>query len=372
MSAILALNCGSSSLKFAIIRGDDVLVRGTQPDTTVTALLDRLEREGRDVDIAAVGHRLVHGGARYFDPQIVTPALRHALEQLIPWAPEHLPRELAAIDEVARRRPALTQVVCFDTAFHRHLPAQARYFALPAELAERGIVRYGFHGLSYASAMRWLDHKAGPRAQGRVIVAHLGNGASCAAIRQGRSVDTTMGFTPAGGLIMSTRSGDLDPGVLVHLVEHDKLDGAALRELINHKSGLLALGGHADLRELLSRRASDRRAADAIAAYCYRVRMTIGAFAATLGGLDELVFTGGVGEHQPPIRAEICAGLEFLGVKIDPRANAGDFDLISALDADVLVRIAPADEESEIVRAVASVLAAPAAASQRSPVHESS
>lgn len=379
---VLALNSGSSSLKFAVFDGPKPLARGSvtaigqararmkivdgagrvrfdRPARVADAaaasrhVLEWLDRSGFGDAIDAVGHRVVHGGARFQEPRRVTAALLRALRGLVRLAPEHMPAALDVVREVARRRPAWRQVACFDTAFHRDLPPESRLYPLPRALARRGIVRYGFHGLSYASALGWLSAQAGARAaRGRVIVAHLGSGASCAAIRHGTSLDTTMGFTPAGGLPMSTRSGDLDPGVLLYLIEQEHRSAREIHEIVNRQGGLLGLSGaSADMQELLRRRRHDRRAALAVALFCYQVRKTIGAYAAARGGLDRLVFTGGIGEHAPPVRAEICAGLEFLGVELDRAANRGNASRISVGSARVAVYVAPADEERIIAEA---------------------
>lgn len=380
---VLALNSGSSSLKFALFEGPAPLARGAIaaigrgrgrirvadgrgrtlversarfPDAVAALawLLDWLDRSGFGDGIAAAGHRVVHGGTRFQEPRQVTAALRRALRGLVRLAPGHLPAALDVMRELARRRPAWRQVACFDTAFHRHLPPRSRLYPLPRRFARRGIVRYGFHGLSYASALDWLSARAGSRAaRSRVIVAHLGSGVSCAAIRDGVSVDTTMGFTPTGGLPMATRSGDLDPGVLLYLMERERLTARDVDELVNRQGGLLGLSGSsADMQELLRRRRRDRRAALAVELFCYQVRKTIGAYAAAQGGLDRLVFTGGIGEHAASVRAGICAGLEFLGVRLDPAANRANAARVSARSSRVVVHVAPADEERIIAEAV--------------------
>jgi acetate kinase len=299
---------------------------------------------------AAVGHRLVHGGPDHVAPARVDAALRTALDRLVPLSPLHLPAELAALDAVSSRWPDAPQVVCFDTAFHQTLPPVARRLALPAALDAAGVRRYGFHGLSYASIVSALP----PARLRRAVIAHLGSGASMAAIRDGRSVDTTMGFSPSGGLVMATRPGDLDPGVLVYLLDHGH-DARSLERLINHESGLRALSETTgDMRQLLDQRAADPRAALAIDVFCYHARKTIGAFAAALGGLETLVFTGGIGEHAAPIRAEICRGLEFLGIELDEAGNAAGAPIVSTGRCEV--RVMHTDEEREIARATRRVL----------------
>jgi acetate kinase len=282
----------------------------------------------------------------------VDPALVAELSRLVPLSPLHLPAELAAIDAVSQRLGELPQVVCFDTAFHATLPMVARRYALPSGLFDAGIRRYGFHGLSYASITGALPAERLRRA----VIAHLGSGASMAAIRDGRSVETTMGFSPAGGLVMGTRAGDLDPGLLVYLLDHG-YDARRLDHLINHEAGLRALSETtSDVRSLLAQRATDPRAQLAIDAFCYHARKAIGALAAVLGGVETLVFTGGIGEHAAPVRAEICRGLAHLGIVLDEPRNAANEPIISTDAGSCEVRVMHTDEEREIARATRVVL----------------
>jgi acetate kinase len=312
---VLALNCGSSSLKYAVFDDDQEVVRGAiegvaDHGVAVRSMFDALD-DGKVARPQAVGHRLVHGGPKHLEPARVDDALLASLRDAVPFAPLHLPMELRAIDAVRARYADIPQVVCFDTSFHRTLSEVARRFALPKALEAAGIWRYGFHGLSYEYVVETL----GAESLGRAVIAHLGNGASMAAVRNGKSVDTTMGFTPTAGLVMGTRSGDLDPGLLVYLLDHCGYDARSLDRLVNHEAGLLALSGTtSDMKSLLARRASDPAAALAVAVFCHCARRWVGALAATLGGIDNLVFTGGIGEHAPAVREEICAGLEHLGV----------------------------------------------------------
>ena len=306
----------------------------------------------RRLELRVAGHRVVHGGMRYDRPQLVTPDLIAALKALIPLAPEHLPQEIEAIEAVGRLHPNLPQVVCFDTSFHRKMPRVAQLYGLPRELAEEGILRYGFHGLSY-------EYIAGEAPHGRVIAAHLGNGASLAAIRDGASVDTSMGFTPTGGIPMSTRSGDLDPAVVLYLLREKNLPPPEVAKLVNEKSGLLGLSGiSADMQDLLASEQNNPAAAEAIAVFCYQVGKYIGAFTATLGGLDTLVFAGGIGENAAPIRRRICAGLAFLGILLDDTANARHAGVISTPESKVHVRVIRTNEELMIARRARDVLAA--------------
>jgi len=375
---ILCLNGGSSSVKVALfaldaaetrlfvgaVEGTDggarrLWLRGTDgglladgridvagADGAVHALLDALAAHGAGVP-AAVGHRVVHGGPEHAAPERVDARLLAALRRLVPFAPLHLPVALAGIEAVAARLPGVPQVVCFDTAFHRGMPAVAQRLPLPRALWDAGIRRYGFHGLSY----EYVVQAVGAAALGRAVIAHLGNGASLAAVRDGRSVDTTMGFTPAGGCMMGTRPGDLDPGVLVHLLAQRGYDAAALERLVERESGLRGVSGlTADMQTLLARRADEPGAREAVELFCYSVRKHVGALAAVLGGLDTLVFTGGIGEHAAPVREEICRGLEHLGIRLDARRNAAHAAVVSAAESRCTVRVVPTDEDLMIAR----------------------
>jgi acetate kinase len=325
---VLALNCGSSSLKYALFDDEDKLAGATLDNigngglanhaVAVHAVFDDLARRGlARPDV--VGHRLVHGGPVHLDPVLVDAAVRATLESVIAFAPLHLPIELDAIAAVRARFGDLAQVACFDTGFHRTLPEVAQRFALPRSLFDAGIRRYGFHGLSYEYVAATLPAKR----QRRAVFAHLGNGASMVAVRDGRSVDTTMGLTPTGGLVMGTRSGDLDPGVLLYLLNHGN-DARDLARLVDFEAGLLALSETtSDVKQLLERRASDRRAAHALDVFCYRAKQTIGAVAAVLGGIETLVFTGGIGEHAAEIRQDICRDLGYLGIALDGDTSIG-------------------------------------------------
>jgi acetate kinase len=382
---ILTLNGGSSSLKFALYDTPLViLLRGHferlgQPDSQFrfeaatdgsgvesigradhSQALDRLfnwlnRRFNLEV-VGAVGHRIVHGGPRYRLPARIDDALVGELRKLSTFAPEHLPTEIEIIEQARHRLGQVPQVACFDTSFHRDLPATARILPIPRRFREEGVERYGFHGLSYTFLLEELRHQAGEAsARGRLILAHLGNGVSLAAVRDGRSIDTTMAFTPAGGVPMGTRSGDLDPGLFLHLVRQGSMDAQAFDRMVNHESGLLGISEtSSDVRDLLKWEATDSRAAEAIALFCYRIKQTIGAFAAALGGIDVLVFTGGIGENAGEIRQRICTGLDFLGISLDSDANAINAPVISAGRVDI--RVIATDEEAVIARAVQDTL----------------
>jgi len=327
--------------------------QGALPDhaAALQAFLDWLRERGDAARPDAAGHRVVHGGSRYREPQLITDAVVAALRDLIPIDPDHLPQAIDAIEATLRAYPAIPQVACFDTAFHRHMPRVARQYALPRKIEEAGVIRYGFHGLSYEyvmSELRTLDPAA---AAGRVVVAHLGNGASLAAVRGGVGIDTTMGFTPTGGLVMGTRSGDLDPGVMLYLLEERRLDAAALSTLVNKQAGMLGVSGaSSDMQDLLDKEVNDKRAAEAVALFCYSAKKYLGALVAALGGLDALVFTGGIGEHAAPVRERVCAGLGFLGIDIDPARNGANAPIISRDGASVPVRVIKTNEDLMIAR----------------------
>jgi acetate kinase len=284
--------------------------------------------------------------------------LLRALEEMVPLAPDHLPQELRAIQAVKQSFPDLRQVACFDTAFHRRMPRVAQVYALPRSLADEGIIRYGFHGLSYEYIMRELRDKAGARvANGRVIIAHLGNGASMAAVHHGKGVDTTMGFTPTAGLVMSTRSGDLDPGIILYLLRERGLDASMVNDLVNERSGLLGVSGvSADMEDLLKEEATNPQAAEAVALFCYQAKKFLGALSAVLGGLDTLIFTGGIGENAPPVRERICEGTEFIGIQLDPSRNRANASIISRDDSPTTVRVMKTDEELMIARHTADLV----------------
>ncbi len=330
-------------------------------DTAVRAVLTWLRSHGADRaigGIGGIGHRVVHG-ARYREPQVVSDELLEALRQLLPVDPDHLPQALEAIRLTSEAYPTAVQVACFDTAFHRDMPLVARAYPLPRELADAGVTRYGFHGLSCEFIMRELVAEDPAAAAGRVVIAHLGNGASMAAVRGGVSVETTMGFSPTGGLMMARRSGDLDPGVLLYLLRSRDLSPSDLSELLNQRSGLLGVSGtSSDMRDLLDREAADPHAAEAIALFCYQARKFLGALAAVLGGLDTLVFTAGIGEHAPLVRERICAGLEFLGIQLDPDRNAASAPIVSRDGARAVVRVMRTDEDLMIARHTHRLLAA--------------
>jgi acetate kinase len=391
MPNILTLNGGSSSIRFAIYEAAtpprkvlggkmqrigfadaslSVDAGGAEPPmhrkvaaadhgAAVKSLMDWIERQAVFAGVTAVGHRVVHGMLRT-EPERVTPALIAELRKITPFDPEHLPREIELIEALARRYPQLPQAACFDTAFHRGMPRVATLLPIPRRYESGGVQRYGFHGLSYTYLMEELVRLGDPAAgSGRVILAHLGNGASLAALRDGKSIDTSMGFTPSSGLVMSTRCGDLDPGLLSYLAQIDAMDGARLQTLVSHESGLLGVSEtSSDVRDLLKSESSDPRAAEALALFCYQAKKWIGAFAAALGGLDTLVFAGGIGENAAPIRRRICDGLEFLGVTVEEARNRDNAGLISGEAARVAVRVIRTDEESVIARLTMRLLAA--------------
>jgi acetate kinase len=315
---------------------------------------------GDDTAFEAVGHRVVHGGPHYREPQIVDSAMLTELRRIRSFDPEHLPAEIALMEVFAEKFPGTPQVACFDTAFHRDMPRVAKLLPIPRRYAAKGLERYGFHGLSYTYLMQELERVAGARAaKGRVILAHLGNGASMAAVRDGKSLDTTMAFTPAAGLVMSTRSGDLDPGIVTFLARSEGMTPAQFDHMVNRESGLLGVSETSpDMRDLLARESKDVRAAEAVTLFCYQAKKWIGAYAAALGGLDTLVFAGGIGEHAAPVRARICEGLEFLGIELDASRNTAHADVISTTNSHAEVRVIRTDEELMIARSVCRVIRA--------------
>jgi acetate kinase len=331
-------------------------VSATDHRSAVGFLLDWLESQPSFAAVHAVGHRVVHG-MQHTEPERVTPRLLAELRRIVPYDPDHLPSEIALIEEILRRFPKLPQVACFDTAFHRTMPRVAKLLPIPRRFAAKGVERYGFHGISYTYLIKELGRVDRAGARGRVILAHLGSGASLAAVRNGKSIDTSMGFTPASGLVMSTRTGDLDPGVAYYLARTARVTPARFQRMVNHESGLLGVSGTgSDLRDLCAREAKDPRAAEAVDLFCYQARKWIGAFAAALGGLDTLVFSAGIGENAPGIRARICDGLGFLGVQLDRKRNAKNAAVISPDAARVKVRVIRTDEELMIATSVIRLL----------------
>jgi acetate kinase len=362
---LLAINGGSSTVKCALFSyGADPtpLARGVLDDVgggSVPALLTWIDGHTDRSAIAAIGHRIVHGGPEYTEPQAISPRVHDDLLQLVPFAPNHLPEEIAIVDVLAEHAPGIPQVACFDTAFHQRMPDVARRLPIPASYDRRGVRRYGFHGLSYAFLIEELTRVAGPEAaRGRVILAHLGNGSSLAAIQNGVSIDTTMAFTPIGGVVMSTRSGDLDPGVVTYLARTEAVSANEIEEILSKRAGLLGLSGTTgDMRQLLARERDDEDARLAVSAYVYSVVKAVGAFTAILGGLDTLVFSGGIGEHAAAVRARVCGALTYLGVTLDPAANDSHAAVISRDTSRAVVRVIPTDEELMIARATYRVVA---------------
>jgi acetate kinase len=330
---------------------DHEQVRLPNHAAALESLLDYLRDQRLDQNLSAIGHRIVQGGDHYAEPLLISAEVVSALRQLVQIDPDHMPQALGAIEAASRAYPALPQVACFDTAFHSRMPRVAKLFALPRHLANDGVLRYGFHGLSYEYVMGELRRLHPEAAASRVIIAHLGNGASMAAVRNGTGVDTTMGFSPAGGLMMGTRPGDLDPGVLLHLIQKEEMTPDALNDLVNRESGLIGLSETtSDMRDLLGREADDSRAAEAVALFCYQAKKFLGALTTALGGLDTLIFTGGIGEHAATVRWRICDGLQFLGLGLDRSRNAKHAPVISGEDSPVTVRVIPTDENFMIAQ----------------------
>ena len=392
--AILALNAGSSSIKFSLydttngISSHSLLYQGavdgiggdphflvqdttgrklvdeqlktkatTQPghEEALGVLLDWVERQETGLTLIAVGHRVVHGGTLFLAPVLVDSQVINQLESLVPLAPLHQPHNLAAIRSIATINPNVPQVACFDTAFHCTQPPIAQAFALPRDLTDQGIKRYGFHGLSYEYIASVLPDYVDYRADGRVIVAHLGNGASMCALQGRKSLATTMGFTALDGLPMGTRCGSIDPGVILYLLSELHMDAPGITDLLYHRSGLLGVSGQSsDMRELLT--SNSPRAAEAVDLFVYHIQRELGSLAAALGGLDVLVFTAGIGEHAAPIRARVCQDLQWLGVQVDETANRSGGPKISSDSSAVSVWVIPTDEDLMIARHTSNVI----------------
>lgn len=386
---ILTINGGSSSIRFSLYQAGESLERTLSgkidriglDGTTLTFnnsasnqhgsrilsasdhksatifLIEWLEKQTDIETLDAIGHRVVHGMHRT-TPELVTDELLTELRQIIPCDPQHMPGEIELIETFRRYYPKKPQIVCFDTAFHRTLPRVAKLLPLPRRFDVQGVQRYGFHGLSYTYLMEELVHKGDSAAKsGRVILAHLGNGASLAAVRDGKSIDTSMGFTPMAGLPMGTRSGDLDPGLVDYLARTENMTTSQFSEMVSSQSGLLGISEtSSDMRDLLEIEEQDVRAAEAIAFFCYQVKKWIGSFVAALGGLDTLVFTGGVGENAPLIRWRICEELSFLGIELDESRNVETSQIISTDSSRVRVRVIRTDEEQMIAEMVSQVL----------------
>ncbi|NTV05398.1 MAG: acetate/propionate family kinase [Chlorobiaceae bacterium] len=391
LKKILALNTGSSSIKFALYEtgeaekllltgslirigheGGGFVVRDDRGITIVSEsvtvpdhdaacdyLFSWLVSQGALYKPDAIGHRMVHGGPHYSRPQVVSPELIASLEELVPYAPEHLPQALKAVGQVSKLFPGTLQVMCFDTSFHTSMPSVARFYPLPESIRSEGVRRYGFHGLSYEYLLSELERQGGSEAaRGRIILAHLGHGASMAAVKEHRSIDTTMGFSPAGGLVMSTRTGDLDPGVILFLLQQDKMNAAEIKAMVNRQSGLLGISGISDdMQVLLSMESQNLKAREAVDMFCYRAKMCLGSYAAVMGGLDTLVFSGGIGEHAAEIRRRICEGLGFLGVFVEASRNVVSSPVISPDGSAVTVRVIATNEELMIVRHTLDIVA---------------
>ncbi len=389
-NCVLTINGGSSSVKFALFglteppyrmlsgeveriglpgtvlsaKSVDGLATKNEPFAAANLaqagerLIDWLEKHADLGAVAAVGHRVVHGGPHYAAARLVTPGVIEELKRIAPLDPDHLPGEISLLQTFHGGFPRVPQVACFDTAFHHDMPRVAQLLPIPRRYHSAGVRRYGFHGLSYTYLLGELARVGGPEAaRGRLVLAHLGSGASMAAVREGKCVDTTMAFTPTGGLVMGTRSGDLDPGLLLYLMRSERMTAKQIDDLVNHQSGLLGVSAlSSDMRELLDRESTDQKAAEAVELFCYQARKYAAAMVAAAGGLDTLVFAGGIGERAAPIRARICAGLAFIGVHIDPGRNASHGPVISPDGSPVTVRVIPTDEEITIARETLAIV----------------
>jgi acetate kinase len=387
-SDVLTINGGSSSIKFALYQVGEPLKRklygkidriglsgtnltffaagksktsrklaASNHKSAVNFLIGWLEKQNGFESVKAVGHRVVHG-MKHTEPETVTKKLLDELRRISPNDPDHLPREIELIETFRHCHPKLPQVACFDTAFHQAMPRVAKLLPIPRRFDAKGIQRYGFHGLSYSYLMEELARLGDPAAKkGRVILAHLGNGASMAAVRDGKSIDTSMCFTPTAGLVMSTRSGDLDPGLAPYLARTEKMTTQQFYKMVNHEAGLLGVSEtSSDMRDLIEHERQDTRAAEAVALFCYQAKKWVGSFAVALGGLDTLVFAGGIGENAPSVRERICEGLDFLGIRLDKTRNKKNAATISTNASRVKIRVIRTDEEQMIARSVSRIL----------------
>ena len=388
-SSVLTINGGSSSIKFSLYQIEESLTQlfsgeiesiGTKNaklnfnntntdqkesinisvsnyEDAANFLIDWLQKKYSFDFIKAIGHRIVHG-MKHTAPEQITSELLIELKAISAYDPEHLPGEIKLIEVFRNRYPALVQIACFDTSFHTSMPKVAKWLSIPRRYYAMGIQRYGFHGLSYSYLMEELKRIAGNEAaQGKIMLAHLGNGASLAAVKEGECIDTSMGFTPASGLVMGTRTGDLDPGVAWYLMQVEKFTPQQFNHLINHESGLLGISEtSSDMRELIKNKNTDTHAAEAFDLFCYQTKKFIGSYAAALEGLDTLVFSGGIGEHSPEVRSQICDGLEFLGIELDEIKNMNNEVIISTDKSKVCIRVIKTNEELMIARLVCNVL----------------
>lgn len=368
---VLTINGGSSSIKFAVYTLSDAPDKifsghidriGTNPSIPdfqkgVEELISQLEENKLLENIAVIGHRIVHG-MNYTRPQMLSDDLMKKLESIAPYDPNHLPGEIELIKEFQKKLPGVPEILCFDTSFHNTIPRIAQLLPIPRKYDEQGISKYGFHGLSYSYIMKELVQRGETAAtRGRIIIAHLGNGASMAAVQNGICVDTSMGFTPTGGLVMGTRAGDLDPGTMAFLMDQEKMDAKTFNDFVNHRCGLLGVSEtSSDMQDLIKRGETDVRASEAVDLFCYQAKKWIGAFTAVLNGLDALVFTGGIGEHSARVRSRICAGLEYIGVEIDPKKNEQGDEIISPDENPVRVYAIPTNEELMIANLVFKIL----------------
>jgi acetate kinase len=388
-ASILTINGGSSSIKFALYQAsktleksfygsidriglpgtiltfndskgnekDSFLIESSDTRTPSNILIDWLKKRIDFSVIVGIGHRVVFG-MKHTEPERITKELLNELHSISPYDTDHLPAEIELIEALLERFPNLPQVACFDTAFHRNMPRVAKLLPIPRRFDKLGIQRYGFHGLSYAYLIEELANVAGSKAaRDRVILAHLGNGASMTAVYGGKSIDTSMGFTPAGGLTMGTRPGDLDPGVAWYMMKSENLTPKQFNKLINHESGLIGISEtSSDMKDLLAKENDDVRAAEAVELFCYQAKKWIGSFSASLGGLDTLVFSGGIGENCPVIRSRVCEGLEFLGIKLEEKRNLVNAQVISKENGRTIVRVIHTDEELMIAKAVNQII----------------
>ena len=386
---ILIINSGSSSIKFAIYSNElnpicklsgkvdkiglqdpilsyaentdekkTISVKASNIPESISSLIEWLLKRNYLDNLIAVGHRIVHG-MEISATQMITPELIERLKNISSYDPDHLPGEIELINAFQQKLPKLIQVACFDTLFHTSMPSLATMLPIPRKYFEQGIRKYGFHGLSYSFIIEKLKNLGEPAViKGRIIIMHLGNGASLAAVKDGKSVDTSMGFTPAGGLIMGTRTGDMDPGITSVIMKKESMNPIQFNDFVNHDCGLLGISQTtSDMQQLLKNQSTDNRAVEAVSLFCYQVKKWIGSFTAVLDGVDVLVFTGGIGENAPVIRQRICRELSFLGLQLDEKKNQYFKGIISSKDSRIIVYVIPTNEELMIAKLVNHILA---------------
>ncbi len=360
LDPVLTINGGSSTVKFALFRGGRRVGKGQVESRDSESVIGKVHEMLADASPGAIAHRIVHGGLRLHSHQVITPEVMTELREAKDFDLAHLPAEISLIEVFGKAFEGVPQVACFDSSFHREIPRVAQLYGIPRRYLDSGVRRLGFHGLSYEYLMQELREQGGEtEARGRVVMAHLGSGSSMAGVLNGRAMDTTMGFTPLAGLVMGTRPGDFDPGLVTYIMRNEGLNPGEMENLLNVSCGLKGVSDRSsDMRELLAHSQDDVRAREAVELFCYQARKQLGGLMVVLGGLDTLVFSGGIGEHSPEIRAGICEGLGFIGLELDPSRNAASQPVISSNQSRIIVRVIATDEESVMAQIVCKLLSA--------------